>query len=106
MTRIITYLTYVLSAFMLMMIGFSSALAQNGTANVQIIHNSPDPAVSSVDIYVNGDEFLTDVDFRAATAFTEVPAGVELNMKLRRQEPGSAQPSAPLPIHLKRMKTM
>jgi len=64
------------------MIGFSSALAQNGTANVQIIHNSPDPAVSSVDIYVNGDEFLTDVDFRAATAFTEVPAGVELNIEI------------------------
>jgi len=82
MTRINTFLTYVLSAFMLMMIGFSSAFAQNGTANLQIIHNSPDPAVSSVDIFVNGDEFLTDVDFRAATAFTEVPAGVELNIQI------------------------
>jgi len=51
-------------------------------ANLQIIHNSPDPAVASVDIYVNGDIFLENVDFRTATPFTEVQAGVDLNIQI------------------------
>ncbi|CAN5289517.1 hypothetical protein BH23BAC3_BH23BAC3_33340 [soil metagenome] len=82
MNRINTFLSYVLSAFMLLTIAVSSAFAQDETANLQIIHNSPDPAVSSVDIFVNGEDFLSDVDFRTATAFTEVPAGVELNIQI------------------------
>ncbi len=45
-------------------------------ANVQIIHNSPDPAAALVDIYVDGelDEDLTGVAFRTATPFINVPA--------------------------------
>ena len=51
-------------------------------ANVQIIHNSPDPAASSVDVYVNGDLLpeLTGLDFRNATAFLEVPAETDLEI--------------------------
>ncbi len=82
MTRINTFLSYVMSAFLLLPIAVSSAFAQDETANLQIIHNSPDPAVSSVDIFVNEENFLSDVEFRAATAFTEVPAGVELNIQI------------------------
>jgi hypothetical protein len=46
-------------------------------ARAQIIHNSPDPAASTVDIYVdNGsDPFVDDLDFREATGFVNVPAG-------------------------------
>jgi len=51
-------------------------------ANLQIIHNSPDPAVSSVDIYVNGELFLEGVDFRSATPFTEVQAEVDLDIQI------------------------
>jgi len=47
------------------------------TANLQIIHNSPSP---TVDIWVNDDLFLTDVEYRTATSFVEVPAGVNLNV--------------------------
>ena len=82
MNRIITFLSYAASAFLMMLVAVSSAFAQDETANLQIIHNSPDPLVESVDIYVNGDEFLTGVDFRTATAFTEVPAGAELNIQI------------------------
>ena len=46
-------------------------------ARLQIIHNSPSP---TVDIWVNDQPFLTDVAFRDATPFVEVPAGVTLNV--------------------------
>ena len=47
-----------------------SSFAQ--TANVQVIHNSPDPAASSVDVFVNGVEALSDVDYRTASPFLPV----------------------------------
>lgn len=47
--------------------------AQN--ANVQVIHNSPDALVSTIDIYVNGSLAFDDFSFREATPFTPVPAG-------------------------------
>lgn len=54
-------------------LGLTSAQAQ---CRVQIIHNSPDVLLDSVDIYVNGGLFLSDVHFRTATEFIEViPAG-------------------------------
>lgn len=46
-------------------------------ARVQIIHNSPSP---TVDIWVNDQPFLTDVDFRTATAFVDVPGNTVLNI--------------------------
>ena len=42
----------------------------DGTANVQIIHNSPYP---TVDIYVDGTEALGDVAYRATTGLLELP---------------------------------
>jgi len=42
----------------------------DGTANVQIIHNSPYP---TVDIYVDGTETLGDVAYRATTGLLELP---------------------------------
>jgi hypothetical protein len=49
----------------------------NNVAELQIIHNSPSPAV---DIWVNDAPFLTDVEYRTATSFVDVPAGVNLNV--------------------------
>ena len=51
--------------------------AQSNTADLQIVHNSPSP---TVDIWVNDAPFLTDVEFRTATEYVEVPAGVNLNV--------------------------
>lgn len=50
------------------------------TAKVQIIHNSPDPAVSTVDIYVNGELELPGIEFRSATGFIELPADTDLDI--------------------------
>lgn len=50
------------------------------TSNVQIIHNSPDPDASEVDIYVNGDLAVDDLAFRDATPFVELPAGEEIEV--------------------------
>lgn len=49
-------------------------------ANVQIIHNSPDPLAAQVDVYVNGSLVEDDFAFRTATAFLPVPSGVNVNV--------------------------
>ncbi len=54
--------------------------ANAGTARLQVIHNAADPGAAVVDVYVNGSLFLDEFAFRAATAFTDVPAGVELEI--------------------------
>jgi hypothetical protein len=51
-------------------------------ARAQIIHNSVDETVSLVDIFVNGEIFLTDVGSRQATAFMDVPAAVDLEIHI------------------------
>ncbi|MBK7570314.1 MAG: DUF4397 domain-containing protein [Bacteroidetes bacterium] len=50
------------------------------TARLQVIHNAADPAASSVDVYVNGALLLDNFEFRTATPFIDVPAGVLLNI--------------------------
>lgn len=59
-----------------MLLGASIATAQ--TADVQIIHNSPDPAASVVDIYVDGALGVPDLGFREATGIVPLPAGSEI----------------------------
>lgn len=49
-------------------------------ANVQIIHNSPTPAAASVDVYLNGALAIEDLNFREATEYLELPAGLPLNI--------------------------
>lgn len=49
-------------------------------ARVQIIHNSPDPGATVVDIYANDDLLLDNFSFREATPFVEVPVGVTVNI--------------------------
>ncbi len=47
------------------------------TARVQVIHNSPEP---TVDIYLNGFKALDDFEFRKATPFLDLPAGVPVSI--------------------------
>ena len=61
--------------FLSMMLFCSCIFAQ--TARVQIIHNSPEPAV---DIYIDGVLLLDDFTFRSATPFIDVSAEVEVSI--------------------------
>lgn len=50
------------------------------TAQIQLIHNAADPAAAAVDVYINGTLTFDDFAFREATAYTNVSAGVLLNV--------------------------
>jgi hypothetical protein len=50
------------------------------TAQVQVIHNSPDALAEEVDVYVDGALALDDFAFRTATPFLDLSAGVEIEL--------------------------
>lgn len=62
------------------MAGFGNAEAQDAT--IQIIHNSPDPAAATVDIYVNAgaEPAIAGLAFRAATGLVTLPANTDLDV--------------------------
>jgi len=74
---------------LMMALIFSSALFAQ-TARVQIIHNSADAAASVVDIYVNDVLAVPDLEFRQATPFVDLPAGVNLEVSIA---PGNSSSS-------------
>ena len=59
-------------------------------ARLQVIHNAADPGAEVVDVWVNDDLFLDDFEFRTATPYVDVPAGVDLTI-------GVAGPSSTVP---------
>ncbi len=59
---------------------FSFSQLQAQQARLQVIHNAADPGAAVVDLYVNGSMFVDDFAFRDATAFGDVPAGVQLSI--------------------------
>ncbi len=66
------------SILAVLLVAFGAYTAAAQTAQVQVIHNSPDPAAAAVDIYINNERALDDFAFRAATPVLDLPAGVEL----------------------------
>jgi len=47
---------------------------------LQIIHNSPDPAVSVVDIYIDTDRVLRNLRYQGASWFLDIPAGTQVEL--------------------------
>ncbi|MCH8568009.1 MAG: T9SS type A sorting domain-containing protein [Balneolales bacterium] len=44
-------------------------------ASVQLVHNSADPLLGSVDVFVNGELFMSEITFPSSVHIAEVPAG-------------------------------
>ena len=60
----------------------SNPLLGQVTTFVQLVHNSPDPALASVDVYVDGVLTEDNFAFREATSFLSVPGGVPVSFAL------------------------
>lgn len=56
----------------------TTSLTSFASSKIQIIHNSADPAAAVVDIYLGAALIADDFAFRTASAFLDVPSGVEL----------------------------
>jgi Domain of unknown function (DUF4397)/Secretion system C-terminal sorting domain len=54
--------------------------AEGKTAMAQIIHNSADPAIETVDVYLDGSLTFNDFNFRQASGFVDLPANVSINV--------------------------
>ncbi len=81
----LSQLTAILAGVLLMA---TSGFGQD--AQLQIIHNSADPAAAVVDLYLNDDLLFDDVPFRAATPILEVPANTGLELGIAPGNSASA----------------
>jgi hypothetical protein len=50
------------------------------TAQVQVIHNCADTTAAMVDVYINGNLEIDNFEFRKATPFINLPAGVNISV--------------------------
>ncbi len=66
-------------------------LPANLEARVQVIHNCADAAAATVDVYAGADLLLDNFNFRTASPFVNVPAGVPVTLGVA---PGSSMSSA------------
>lgn len=64
----------------LVALAFAGSLQAQNDAQIQVIHNSPDPAAAAVDIFVNGFEVLSNVNYRQASSFLSVDASNTINV--------------------------
>jgi len=63
-------------------------------ARVQVVHNSADAALATVDIWLNDQKLLDNFAFRSASPFVDAPANVEFTIAVTG--PDSQNPSNPL----------
>lgn len=59
-----------------------NTLSFGQSARVQVIHNSADVSLSTVDVYVMGFLQYDNAPFRTATPFTDVPSGIPLTIQV------------------------
>lgn len=63
------------------------------TARIQVIHNSPDLTAVFVDVYLNDELLLDNFQFRTATPFVDVTAGVPISIDVAPSNSTSAAES-------------
>jgi hypothetical protein len=54
----------------------------NDSARIQVIHNSADVAAKFVDVWLNDNKILNNFEFRTATPFISLPAGVDFDITI------------------------
>ncbi len=64
------------------------------TARVQAIHNCPDAAAATVDVYLNGTILLDDFNYQEASPYIDAPAGTQITLDVCA--PTSIDNSAPI----------
>lgn len=65
------------------------------TARLQVIHNCAATDAATVDVYANDAMLLDDFEFRTATPFVDIPAGVALEIDIA----GASSVDATSPLH-------
>ncbi len=60
----------------------AAGAAQAQTANVQAIHNCPDPAAANVAVWLNNTEIIPNFAYKTAIPFTALPAGVPFDITI------------------------
>lgn len=53
-------------------------------AKAQIIHNSADTSLKAVDVWINNSKAFPNLNFRNATGFNDIPAGLPVQMAVTR----------------------
>lgn len=73
---------YFFSFIVIILSVFIAEKSYSQVANVQIIHNSADPELAKIDIYVNGVPIpaLQDISFRSASPFLTLPSSTQLQI--------------------------
>jgi len=72
-------------------------------ARVQVIHNSPSP---TVDVYANADLLIDNFEYRTATQFIDVPAGVNITLGIAPENSNAASDAiATFDVNLEEGKT-
>ncbi|RRO25902.1 fibronectin type III domain-containing protein, partial [Flavobacteriaceae bacterium 14752] len=65
----------------------------NPTTKVQFIHNSADPNLNLIDIYVDGNLEVDDIAFRNATAFLDINVGTQIDIDVAPSNSSSSNDS-------------
>ena len=58
------------------------AIVLDEAARLQLVHDSIDPATSPADIFVDGERFAEDVEYRSATPFLTYPSGESIDFAI------------------------
>lgn len=80
--------------FLLLFLCLSFTQISAQTARVQVIHNSPDAAAETVDVWLDNTLLLDDFAFRTASPFVDAPAGVDIEVRI--QPPTSMDTANPI----------
>lgn len=72
---------------------FTLANQAHAQARVQVIHNSGDSTVRTVDFWVNGAKVLENMEYQAGSPYLTMPSGMNLAVEVKRRGSTAASPA-------------